>query len=80
MWPNYNSSRQGLLRKQRNEGDKKNETIQDSIGILVGYSFHMHTQQLGCGYGYLERCGNLPCESCNNIVSFNFYLIIVSSA
>ena len=28
----------------------------------------------------LESFGYLPYESCDNIVSFNFYLIIVSSA
>ena len=28
----------------------------------------------------LESFADLPCESCNNIVSFNFYLIIVSNA
>ena len=47
-----------------------------SIGILVGYSFRIPTQQLGCCYGIdcWKVAGIFPVS-----LAFNLYLIIVSS-
>ena len=49
--------------------------IPSSIEKLPDYPLPMLLR-----HRFLDRFGDLPCESCNIIVLFIFYLIIVSSA
>ena len=70
------------VRLEFEEFSSRHITVAPPYQRDIGWIFPSYSQArfgIMLRHRFLESCGDLPCEGCNSIVSFNFYLIIVSS-